>query len=91
MFTEQDTPKLKETVSVANNACWAIGELAVKVCVDFHTNTKFWLLSLLGYLSLLTCFFLRSLKFMFLFWFGIKIMYKEKASRLFWTNAGNFK
>ncbi|KAE8008810.1 hypothetical protein FH972_005285 [Carpinus fangiana] len=26
-----NTPKLKETVSVANNACWAIGELAVKV------------------------------------------------------------
>lgn len=26
-----DTPKLKEIVSVANNACWAIGELAVKV------------------------------------------------------------
>lgn len=26
-----DTPELKETVSVANNACWAIGELAVKV------------------------------------------------------------
>ncbi|CAA0820530.1 Transportin-1 [Striga hermonthica] len=25
------TPKLKETVSVANNACWALGELAVKV------------------------------------------------------------
>ncbi|XP_048336150.2 transportin-1 [Ziziphus jujuba] len=25
------TPKLQETVSVANNACWAIGELAVKV------------------------------------------------------------
>ncbi|KAF4382452.1 hypothetical protein G4B88_011404 [Cannabis sativa] len=25
------TPKIKETVSVANNACWAIGELAVKV------------------------------------------------------------
>lgn len=25
-----NTPKLKETVSVANNACWAIGELAVK-------------------------------------------------------------
>ncbi|KAJ6409961.1 hypothetical protein OIU84_009452 [Salix udensis] len=24
-------PKLKETISVANNACWAIGELAVKV------------------------------------------------------------
>ncbi|KAL1569023.1 Transportin-1 [Salvia divinorum] len=24
-------PKLKETVSVANNACWAIGELAIKV------------------------------------------------------------
>ena len=28
----QNTPKLKETVSVANNACWAIGELAIKVC-----------------------------------------------------------
>ncbi|KAJ4829550.1 Transportin-1 [Turnera subulata] len=26
-----NTPKLKETVSVANNACWAIGELAIKV------------------------------------------------------------
>lgn len=26
-----DTSKLKETISVANNACWAIGELAVKV------------------------------------------------------------
>ncbi|EXB24033.1 hypothetical protein L484_006064 [Morus notabilis] len=26
-----NTLKLKETVSVANNACWAIGELAVKV------------------------------------------------------------
>ncbi|KAH8498074.1 hypothetical protein H0E87_017119 [Populus deltoides] len=25
------TPKLKESISVANNACWAIGELAVKV------------------------------------------------------------
>ncbi|OVA15964.1 HEAT [Macleaya cordata] len=25
------TPALKETVAVANNACWAIGELAVKV------------------------------------------------------------
>ncbi|KAF3774371.1 Phosphoglycerate kinase [Nymphaea thermarum] len=25
-----NTPHLKETVSVANNACWAIGELAVK-------------------------------------------------------------
>ncbi|GMN38220.1 hypothetical protein TIFTF001_007452 [Ficus carica] len=29
--TQLNTPKLKETVSVANNACWAIGELAVKV------------------------------------------------------------
>ncbi|XP_058091249.1 transportin-1 isoform X2 [Magnolia sinica] len=29
-----DTPELKETVSVANNACWAIGELAVKVRQD---------------------------------------------------------
>lgn len=26
-----NTPKLKETLSVANNACWAIGELAIKV------------------------------------------------------------
>lgn len=26
-----NAPELKETVSVANNACWAIGELAVKV------------------------------------------------------------
>ncbi|KAG8374854.1 hypothetical protein BUALT_Bualt10G0038900 [Buddleja alternifolia] len=26
-----NTPKLKEAVSVANNACWAIGELAMKV------------------------------------------------------------
>ncbi|XP_038724018.1 transportin-1-like isoform X2 [Tripterygium wilfordii] len=26
-----NTPRLKETISVANNACWAIGELAVKV------------------------------------------------------------
>ncbi|CAN4112585.1 unnamed protein product [Withania somnifera] len=26
-----NTSKLKETVSVANNACWAIGELAIKV------------------------------------------------------------
>ncbi|OIT30302.1 PREDICTED: transportin-1-like [Nicotiana attenuata] len=26
-----DTSKLKETISVANNACWAIGELAIKV------------------------------------------------------------
>lgn len=26
-----ENPELKETVSVANNACWAIGELAVKV------------------------------------------------------------
>ncbi|KAM7479471.1 hypothetical protein LguiA_027684 [Lonicera macranthoides] len=26
-----NTPKLKELVSVANNACWAIGELAIKV------------------------------------------------------------
>ncbi|KAK9075913.1 hypothetical protein SSX86_004243 [Deinandra increscens subsp. villosa] len=25
-----NTPKLKETISVANNACWAIGELAIK-------------------------------------------------------------
>lgn len=31
-LTVQSTPKIGETVSVANNACWAIGELAVKVC-----------------------------------------------------------
>ncbi|KAG7010837.1 Transportin-1, partial [Cucurbita argyrosperma subsp. argyrosperma] len=29
-----DTPKLRDIVSVANNACWAIGELAVKVHQD---------------------------------------------------------
>ncbi|KAJ4700596.1 transportin 1 [Melia azedarach] len=28
------TPELKESISVANNACWAIGELAVKVQQD---------------------------------------------------------
>ena len=31
----QNTPKLKETISVANNVCWAIGELAIKVCELF--------------------------------------------------------
>ncbi|KAL7257340.1 hypothetical protein ACSBR1_003612 [Camellia fascicularis] len=30
-----NTPKLKETIAVANNACWAIGELAVKVVSPF--------------------------------------------------------
>ncbi|KAJ4964946.1 hypothetical protein NE237_016795 [Protea cynaroides] len=29
-----NAPEMKETVSVANNACWAIGELAVKVHKD---------------------------------------------------------
>ncbi|CAI0468897.1 unnamed protein product [Linum tenue] len=29
-----NTPNLKETLSVANNACWAIGELAVKIQKD---------------------------------------------------------
>lgn len=28
----QEISKVKEAISVANNACWAIGELAVKVC-----------------------------------------------------------
>ncbi|KAM7258081.1 hypothetical protein ACFE04_013822 [Oxalis oulophora] len=28
---QMNTPKLQETLSVANNACWAIGELAVQV------------------------------------------------------------
>lgn len=32
-FEPQDISKLKDTISVANNACWAIGELAVKVCL----------------------------------------------------------
>lgn len=27
----QETGQLIESISVANNACWAIGELAVKV------------------------------------------------------------
>lgn len=31
IFLQQNTSKLKETISVANNACWAIGELAIKV------------------------------------------------------------
>ncbi|KAK6130104.1 hypothetical protein DH2020_036154 [Rehmannia glutinosa] len=31
-----NTPKLKETVSVANNACWAIGELAMKFGLFGH-------------------------------------------------------
>ncbi|GJS23147.1 retrovirus-related pol polyprotein from transposon TNT 1-94 [Tanacetum coccineum] len=29
-----NTPKLKETISAANNACWAIGELAIMVNQD---------------------------------------------------------
>ncbi|XP_022985794.1 transportin-1-like [Cucurbita maxima] len=32
-----DTPKLRDIVSVANNACWAIGELAVKVHQDISS------------------------------------------------------
>lgn len=28
----QEISKVTEAISVANNACWAIGELAVKVC-----------------------------------------------------------
>ncbi|KAL2516792.1 Transportin-1 [Abeliophyllum distichum] len=32
-----NTPKLKETLSVANNACWAIGELAIKVQKDMSS------------------------------------------------------
>lgn len=39
----QNPPKLKESVSVANNACWAIGELALKVCL--HTAQQ-------GYMAL---------------------------------------
>lgn len=31
MWYVQNPPEVKETFSVANNACWAIGELAVKV------------------------------------------------------------
>lgn len=31
-----DIAKLKETISVANNACWAIGELAVKVHQEIY-------------------------------------------------------
>ena len=31
----QQAPGVKEHVSVANNACWAIGEIAVKVQPDF--------------------------------------------------------
>ncbi|XP_022849715.1 transportin-1 isoform X3 [Olea europaea var. sylvestris] len=32
-----NTTKLKETLSVANNACWAIGELAIKVQKDMSS------------------------------------------------------
>jgi hypothetical protein len=36
----QSPQSVKDAVSVANNACWAIGELAIKVCAYFYT---FWL------------------------------------------------
>ncbi|CAA2978901.1 transportin-1 isoform X2 [Olea europaea subsp. europaea] len=32
-----NTPKLKVTLSVANNACWAIGELAIKVHMEMSS------------------------------------------------------
>lgn len=35
-FPFQTTSQVKQAVSVANNACWAIGELAVKVSSSFH-------------------------------------------------------
>jgi len=33
----QSPQSVKDAVSVANNACWAIGELAIKVCAYFYT------------------------------------------------------
>lgn len=36
----QSPQSVKDAVSVANNACWAIGELAIKVSAYFYT---FWL------------------------------------------------
>lgn len=33
----QETSQLIESISVANNACWAIGELAVKVGFSSRT------------------------------------------------------
>ncbi|KAL2543633.1 Transportin-1 [Forsythia ovata] len=41
-----NTPKLKETLSVANNACWAIGELAIKV----HKEMSSIVLTVISYL-----------------------------------------
>lgn len=35
----QESLKLKESLSVANNACWAIGELAVKVISKLHLSS----------------------------------------------------
>ncbi|KAF6135689.1 hypothetical protein GIB67_028260 [Kingdonia uniflora] len=35
-----NNPELAETVSVANNACWAIGELAVKVYSQRENNAR---------------------------------------------------
>ncbi|KAG4918631.1 hypothetical protein JHK85_056912 [Glycine max] len=32
--------KVKEAISVANNACWAIGELAVKLCMAIELKDK---------------------------------------------------
>lgn len=34
----QETTQLIESISVANNACWAIGELAVKVAFSSLTS-----------------------------------------------------
>lgn len=33
----QNPQSVKDAVSVANNACWAIGELAIKVSAYFYT------------------------------------------------------
>lgn len=61
-FSKQDTGKLKETVSVANNACWAIGEIAIKVdeftisCSILIVSPKCNLTQLYQYLNLIYCF-----------------------------------
>lgn len=38
LLKAQQGPGVKEHVSVANNACWAIGEVAVKVDANFFHN-----------------------------------------------------
>ncbi|XP_020966664.1 uncharacterized protein LOC107619784 [Arachis ipaensis] len=36
MLSIQKISKVKEAISIANNACWSIGELAVKIPITWH-------------------------------------------------------